>query len=166
MSEFELSLFRQRSQEALRQKARRGALVLGVAAGYVKVGRDRIEKNPDERVQAAIQFVFTKFAELQSARQVHIWLRDEGIELPAKSRRGEAHGVVWRLPAYNIVHTRPRQLSGNWNSPCSGPAMRLPMPVGSTMLLIQPIGSSPANWSADGTRLCKRLPRSRATSRP
>ena len=104
MSELELSLFRQRSQEALRQKARRGALVLGVAAGYVKVGRDRIEKNPDKRVQEAIQLVFTKFAELQSARQVHIWLRDEGIELPAKSRRGEAHGVVWRLPAYNIVH--------------------------------------------------------------
>src|SRR5262247_3539209 len=104
MSELELSLFRQRSQEALRQKARRGALVLGVAAGYVKVGRDRIEKNPDKRVRQAIQLVFTKFAELQSARQVHIWLRDEGIELPAKSRRGEAHGVVWRLPAYNIVH--------------------------------------------------------------
>ena len=41
---------------------------------------------------------------LQSARQVHIWLGEEGIELPAKSRRGEAHGVVWRLPAYNIVH--------------------------------------------------------------
>jgi hypothetical protein len=48
--------------------------------------------------------VFTKFAELQSARQVHIWLREEGIELPVKSRHGEAHGVVWRLPAYNIVH--------------------------------------------------------------
>src|SRR3974390_780794 len=104
MSELELSLFRQRSQEALRQMARRGALVLGVAAGYVKVGRDRIEKNPDKRVQQAIQLVFTKFADLQSARQVHIWLREEGIELPAKSRRGEAHGVVWRLPAYNIVH--------------------------------------------------------------
>ena len=104
MSELELSLFRQRSQEALRQKARRGALVLGVAAGYVKVGRDRIEKNPDGRVQEALQLVFTKFAEFKSARQVHIWLRDEGIELPAKSRRGEAHGVVWRLPAYNIVH--------------------------------------------------------------
>ena len=104
MSELELSLLRQRSQEALRQMARRGALVLGVAAGYVKVGRDRIEKNPDKRVQQAIQLVFRKFAELQSARQVHIWLRDEGIELPAKSRRGEAQGVVWRLPAYNIVH--------------------------------------------------------------
>ena len=33
MSELELSLFRQRSQEALKQKARRGALFLGVAAG-------------------------------------------------------------------------------------------------------------------------------------
>ena len=104
MSELELSMFRQRSQEALKQKARRGALVLGVAAGYVKIGRDRIEKNPDKRVQDALQLVFIKFAELQSARQVHIWLREEGIELPVKSRQGEAYGVVWRLPAYNIVH--------------------------------------------------------------
>jgi DNA invertase Pin-like site-specific DNA recombinase len=104
MSELELSLFRQRSQEALKQKARRGALVLGVAAGYVKVGRDRIERNPDQRVQNALQLVFSRFAEFQSARQVHIWLRDEGIELPVKSRRGEARGIIWRLPAYNTVH--------------------------------------------------------------
>jgi len=58
MSELELSLFRQRSQEALKQKARRGALVLGVAAGYVKVGRDGIEKNPDQCVQEALRLVF------------------------------------------------------------------------------------------------------------
>jgi hypothetical protein len=70
----------------------------------VKVGRDRIEKNPDQRVQDALQLVFSKFAEFQSARQVHIWLRDEGIELPVKSRDGEARGIIWRLPAYNIVH--------------------------------------------------------------
>ena len=104
MSELELSLFRQRSQEALKQKASRGALILGVAAGYVKVGRDRIEKNPDRRAREALQLVFSKFAEFQSVRQVHIWLRDEGIELPVKSRDGEARGIVWRLPAYNIVH--------------------------------------------------------------
>ena len=54
--------------------------------------------NPDKRVQEALQLVFAKFAELQSARQVHIWLREESIELPVKSRHGEAHGVVWRLP--------------------------------------------------------------------
>src|ERR1700737_4021142 len=44
MSELELSLFRQRSHEALKQKARRGALFLGVAAGYVRIGHDRIDK--------------------------------------------------------------------------------------------------------------------------
>src|SRR4030081_799748 len=82
MSELELSLFRQRSQEALKQKARRGALFLGVAAGYERVGRDRIEKDPDQRGQEALRLVFAKFAQLQSVRQVHLWLRDEGIALP------------------------------------------------------------------------------------
>ena len=52
MSELELSLFRQRSQEALEEKARRGALFLGVAAGYVKTARDRIENDPDQRVRS------------------------------------------------------------------------------------------------------------------
>jgi len=104
MSELELSLFRQRSQEALKQKARRGALFLGVAAGYVKSGRDRIEKDPDVRVRETLRLVFSKFAELRSARQVHIWFREEGIVLPAKSRRSETLGVVWKLPAYNAVH--------------------------------------------------------------
>jgi DNA invertase Pin-like site-specific DNA recombinase len=104
MSELELSLFRQRSQEALKQKARRGALFLGVAAGYVKTGRDRIEKDPDQRVQHALQLVFSKFAEFQSARQVHVWLRDEGIELPAKTHDRDGRRIVWKLPLYNTVH--------------------------------------------------------------
>src|SRR5258708_1756560 len=54
MSELELSLFRQRSHEALKQKARRGELFLGVAAGYVKAGRVRIEQEPDQRGQGYI----------------------------------------------------------------------------------------------------------------
>src|SRR6476619_4997575 len=95
MSELELSLFRQRSQEALKQKARRGALFLRVAAGYVKAGRDRIQKDPDQRVQGALQLLFAKFAEFHSVRQVHIWLRDEAIELPVKAHNPEADGVVW-----------------------------------------------------------------------
>src|SRR3954453_3006154 len=95
MSEMELSLFRQRSQEALKNKARRGALFLGVAAGYVKTGGDRIEKDPDQRVQGALQLVFSKFAELQSVRQVHVWLREESIELPAKSHDADGRHIVW-----------------------------------------------------------------------
>lgn len=103
MSELELSLFRQRSQEALKQKAHRGALFLGVAAGYVKTGRDHIEKDPDQRVQDALKLVFSKFAEFQSARQVHVWLRNEGIALPAKSHDGDGRCIVWKLPIYNTV---------------------------------------------------------------
>ena len=105
MSELELSLFRQRSQEALKQKARRGALFLRVAAGYVKAGRERIEKDPDRRIQDALRLVFLKFAEFQSVRQVHVWLRDEGISLPAKSQKAaQEHAIVWKLPLYNSVH--------------------------------------------------------------
>jgi len=105
MSELELSLFRQRSQEALKQKARRGALFLAVAAGYVKTGRDRIEKDPDQRVQDALRLVFAKFAELQSVRQVHVWLREEGIAMPtACHSAAEGRSIVWRLPLYNTVH--------------------------------------------------------------
>jgi DNA invertase Pin-like site-specific DNA recombinase len=105
MSELELSLFRQRSQEALKQKARRGALFLSVAAGYVRTGRDRIEKDPDQRVQDALRLVFAKFAEFHSVRQVHVWLRDEGIALPvACHRAAEGRSIAWKLPLYNTVH--------------------------------------------------------------
>ena len=105
MSELELSLFRQRSQEALKQKARRGALFLSVGAGYVRAGRDRIEKDPDRRVQEALSLVFAKFAEFHSVRQVHVWLRDEGIALPvARHTAAEGRSIAWRLPLYNTVH--------------------------------------------------------------
>jgi DNA invertase Pin-like site-specific DNA recombinase len=82
MSEMELSVFRQRSVEAMKQKARRGELFLTVAVGYVKAGRDVIEKDPDRRVQEAIGLVFRRHAELQSIRQVLVWFRQEKIPLP------------------------------------------------------------------------------------
>jgi len=55
-------------------------------------------------VRDALKLVFSKFAELQSVRQVHVWLRDQGIELPVKSRDGEGRRIVWKLPLYNTVH--------------------------------------------------------------
>jgi DNA invertase Pin-like site-specific DNA recombinase len=59
MSELELSILRQRSVEALKQKARRGELFMTVAVGYVKVRHDRIEKEPDQRVREALALVFS-----------------------------------------------------------------------------------------------------------
>lgn len=82
MSELELSLLRARSMEALRQKARRGELFSTVAVGYVRVGRGRIELDPDLRVREAIGLVFARFAEMQSVRQVFLSLRADRIALP------------------------------------------------------------------------------------
>jgi DNA invertase Pin-like site-specific DNA recombinase len=104
MSEMELSLFRQRSLEALKQKARRGELFLTVAIGYLKTSHDRIEKDPDRRVQEAILLAFNKFAELQTVRQVHLWMRQERLPLPATEYGPEGRKIVWKLPLYNTLH--------------------------------------------------------------
>ena len=105
MSELELSLLRQRSLEALKQKARRGELFLTVAIGYVKVRHNRIEKDPDRRIREALDLVFRKFAEVQSIRQVHLWLRHERISLPAVTYTvQDGRSIVWKLPVYNTVH--------------------------------------------------------------
>ena len=104
LSEMELSTLRQRSLEALRLKASRGELFLTVAVGYVKVGRDRIAKDPDERVREAIDLVFRKFAEFRSIRQVHLWLRQEDMLLPAVKISGEERRIAWKPPVYGTVH--------------------------------------------------------------
>ncbi len=105
MSELELSILRARSLEALKSKARRGELFLTVAIGYVKAGNDRIEMDPDLRVREALTLVFKRFAALQSIRQVHLSLRQEGVLLPSiEYSRVAGRRVVWKLPVYNSVH--------------------------------------------------------------
>ena len=104
MSEMELSIFRQRSLEALKHKARRGELFLTVAVGYVKVTHDRIDKDPDRRIHEALALVFRKFAEMQTVRQVHLWFRQERLSLPAVSYCPDGRQVEWKLPVYNTIH--------------------------------------------------------------
>jgi excisionase family DNA binding protein len=104
MSEMELSLFRQRSLEALKQKARRGELFMTVAVGYLKAHHDRIEQDPDRRVQEAISLVFTKFTELQSVRQVLLWMRQERLPMPAVGYDADGRYVTWKLPVYTTLH--------------------------------------------------------------
>jgi len=103
MSEMELSVLRQRSLEALKQKARRGELFMTVAIGYVRIGNNRIEMDPDRRIVEAIALAFAKFAEMQSVRQVHLWLRHERIPLPAVTYSAEGRLIEWKLPVYNTV---------------------------------------------------------------
>ena len=104
MSEMELSVFRQRSIEAIKQKARRGELFRTVAIGYSKTDDDRIEKDPDRRVQDAIALVFHKFVELQSVRQVLAWMRREQILMPAAVHSLDGQSIEWKAPGYRALH--------------------------------------------------------------
>lgn len=102
ISEAELGWIRQRAQEGLLAKARRGELILSLAVGYVETSDGRVEKHPDQRVQQAIALVFRKFSELRSVRQVLLWFRQEKIFLPiALDAKGGA--TSWRLPVYNTI---------------------------------------------------------------
>src|SRR6266852_655190 len=75
MSEFELNLLRQRSAEAVRQKAQRGELQFCLPIGYVWTPAGKIELDPDIRVQQGLRMVFSKMTELGSVRQSLLWLR-------------------------------------------------------------------------------------------
>jgi DNA invertase Pin-like site-specific DNA recombinase len=101
LNEYELDLLRQRSVEARREKARRGELIVAAPAGYIKTEDQRLEKDPDRRVQEAVQLVLAKFMELGTARQVLLWLLEHGLQLPVVNPRGEVH---WTRPAYSTVH--------------------------------------------------------------
>src|SRR3982750_400166 len=68
LNEYELDLLRQRSVEARYEKARRGELLITAPIGYIKTDEQRLEKNPDRRVQEAISLVFRKFHELGTVR--------------------------------------------------------------------------------------------------
>lgn len=57
-SELELSMFRQRSQEALRLKASCSELLLTIAIGYQRGAGDRLEQDPDWRIRQALSLVF------------------------------------------------------------------------------------------------------------
>lgn len=70
MSEYELSLMRQRGIAARDSKAKRGEYRFMLPPGFCWSESGKIEIDPDERVSGAIALVFNKFRELGSARQV------------------------------------------------------------------------------------------------
>lgn len=101
MSEFEATLIRQRSIEAIHQKASRGELWIPVPVGFCWTSSGKIEKHPDQRVQRAIQLVFNKMTELGSMRQVLIWFREHNVCLPVSD--GGERGILWKLPLYQSI---------------------------------------------------------------
>jgi DNA invertase Pin-like site-specific DNA recombinase len=103
MSEFELNLLRQRSFEAIRQKAGRGELRFCLPVGYLWTANGKVEMDPDQRVQQALRLVFSKMTELGSVRQVLLWFRRERVPLPMRSLDSPGGQALWNLPIYNSV---------------------------------------------------------------
>jgi DNA invertase Pin-like site-specific DNA recombinase len=104
MSEAELGWLRQRAHEARAAKARRGDLIIRLPVGYAETRDGRIEKHPDQRVQAALRLVFDKFTELGSARQVLLWMHQEQVRVPVIERDGVwGDRMTWRLPHYSSI---------------------------------------------------------------
>jgi DNA invertase Pin-like site-specific DNA recombinase len=101
LNEYELDLLRQRSWEARREKAKRGELIVSAPVGFVKTEQQRLEKDPDRRVQEAIRLVYQKFVEIGSVRQTLLWFLEHDLELPMHDAQGQTH---WKRPYYGTVY--------------------------------------------------------------
>lgn len=103
MSEYELSLMRQRGIAARDSKAGRGELRFMLPPGLCWNEAGKIEIDPDEHVAETIRLVFAKFRELGSGRQVFLWLRSADIKMPVVLRNVDVCKLAWKAPAYHSV---------------------------------------------------------------
>jgi DNA invertase Pin-like site-specific DNA recombinase len=102
LSEYELDLLRIRAHEARHQKAARGELSIRLPVGYVHT-ESGIEKDPDRRIRRTLSLVFSKFLELNSARQVLLWFVKHDLELPVGVVGHGGEVVVWKRPSQRRV---------------------------------------------------------------
>ena len=107
MAEAELQVLRARMLGGLRNKAARGELRIPLPAGLVwGEAPGQILLHPDEAVRGAIGAVFDRFAASGSARQVWLWLRENGLQLPSL-RAGQLAWVTAAYPAVHKILTHP-----------------------------------------------------------
>jgi DNA invertase Pin-like site-specific DNA recombinase len=104
INEYELEVLRQRSVEARHQKAKRGELVIIAPVGYIKTEDQKLQKDPDRRVQQAIDLIFEKFFELGSVRRALRWFIEQSIEVPTTRPGPAGWHTVWRLPSYRGLY--------------------------------------------------------------
>ncbi len=103
MSEYELSLLRQRGIAARDSKARRGEYRFMLPSGFSWSEAGKIDLDPDEHVVEMVRLVFAKFRQLGSARQVFLWLRSADLKMPVVLRNIDVYKLIWKAPAYHSV---------------------------------------------------------------
>lgn len=104
ISEFELGVLRTRMLDAARAKARRGELRISVPIGYQWHREYGLGLDPDRRLQETIRLILSRFAELGSARQVHLSMMAESIHFPRPSDGKMLTSFEWQPVRYrNII---------------------------------------------------------------
>jgi DNA invertase Pin-like site-specific DNA recombinase len=101
----ELKVLKNRLIHGQEEKARRGELFRIVAPGYKYNGEGKVAKDPDIRIQSAINLVFAKFREIWSARQTHKYFHDNQVKLPVNRRGNGSNRIEWQLPALTFIRS-------------------------------------------------------------
>ena len=110
MSEAELHVLRARLQGGLLNKARRGELKISLPVGLVYDATDQVVRDPDRRVQDAVELFFETFRRLGSGTAVMRHFRDKEILFPIRLRTGARKGEVVFHP---LVHSRALRVLHN-----------------------------------------------------
>jgi DNA invertase Pin-like site-specific DNA recombinase len=116
MSAMELNLLKERSQAAIQHKASRGELYLTLPAAYIKTKDNRLEKNPDRRIQEVTDLVFTKFRQYGTMSRVYKWFLHAKIEIPVVSNGRGERTIEWKLPSKNSILTLLCQIRNRFRS--------------------------------------------------
>jgi len=104
MSEAELHHLKLRLHAGERHKAERGELRIALPIGLVYGPGGEVVFDPDQEIHSRISLVFSKFAELGTARAVVRYLRYVELPLPSRPLRGPApHALNWQPATSSAV---------------------------------------------------------------
>jgi DNA invertase Pin-like site-specific DNA recombinase len=96
MSEAELHVLRARLQGGIRNKARRGELVIKPPIGFVYSSEDVLVLDPDKQVQQSLRLLFETFRRTGSATATVKAFRKQGLLFPRRVPGGPQKGdLVW-----------------------------------------------------------------------
>ena len=103
LSVVEMNVLKMRLLQGMEAKARRGELFKRIPPGFVRDGAGKVVKDPDRRVQEAIELLFRKFRETRSIRQTFLWFHVEAVELPVNRLVKGPRRIQWQLPTHSFV---------------------------------------------------------------
>lgn len=104
MSEAELHVLKARMFGGMINKAKRGELEIPLPVGFVYDARRRVQLDPDQQVQKAIQLFFSTYSRTGSATATCKEFHSHGISFPRRIHGGEKKGdIVWAKLQHHLA---------------------------------------------------------------